>query len=65
MADKEPQEAPRAAPTNDPERVSRALAEAQREAQAHPRDETIPGGRYLVDGEWVDADGKPLKKDKP
>lgn len=23
-------------------------------------DETVPGGRYLVNGKWVDANGKPL-----
>lgn len=22
--------------------------------------ETIPGGRYLVNGQWVDANGKPV-----
>lgn len=22
--------------------------------------ETIPGGRYLVNGEWVDANGRPV-----
>jgi colicin import membrane protein len=50
-----------------------ASAKAQAEAQAQAAkdaeaaaaervDETIPGGRYLVNGILVDCDGKPLEK---
>lgn len=39
-----------------------------RHASAHPaghkHDETVPGGRYVVGGQLVDADAKPVK-DKP
>jgi hypothetical protein len=27
-------------------------------------DQTVPGGRYLVNGELVDANGKPIKGEK-
>lgn len=26
--------------------------------------ETVPGGRYFVNGQWVDAQGKPRKEDE-
>jgi hypothetical protein len=47
----------------DPESHHRnkALAEAQAEAEENPRDETVPGGRYKVNGQWVNADGKVLE----
>jgi hypothetical protein len=66
MADKpEPrEEARRPAPTHnesEAQRVNRALAEAAEEAEARQADETVPGGRYIVDGVLVDAEGKPLK----
>lgn len=32
------------------------------ESKPKKLDETIPGGRYLVDGVWVDANGKRLEK---
>jgi hypothetical protein len=55
--------APRQAATNDPDRVSRALAQAQREAEERQADETVPGGRYrTAAGDLVDAEGQPLKK---
>jgi hypothetical protein len=36
-------------------------------AQVDPKDrpdETVPGGRYLVDGVWVNSEGVPLKDQK-
>lgn len=36
-----------------------ARASARREGEAH--DETVPGGRYLVGDELVDAEGNPVK----
>jgi hypothetical protein len=38
-----------------------ATTEAGREL---PIDETVPGGRFLVDGQEVNAEGEPLKKKK-
>lgn len=36
------------------------IAAAKAEAAANPRDVTVPGGRYLVGGQWVDANGAPI-----
>jgi hypothetical protein len=60
MVDQPRREAP---PLNESEsqRVNRALAEAAEAAEARQADTTVPGGRFLVDGAWVDAEGKPLK----
>lgn len=48
---------------SESQRTSRGLAEAAREAEEKQLDETVPGGRYLLDdGEtMVDAEGKPVK----
>lgn len=43
---------------------AQALADAATEAEANPRDETVEGGRYLVEGRLVDAEGKPVKATK-
>lgn len=43
------------------QRTSRALAEAADEAEQRKADETVPGGRYIVGGEMVDAEGQPVK----
>lgn len=40
---------------------AKAQAEADAEAAAQPLDQTDPGGRYVVNGVTVDANGKPLK----
>jgi hypothetical protein len=47
-------------------RTSRGLAEAAVEAEEKQLDETVPGGRYLLDdGEtMVDANGQPIKDKK-
>lgn len=42
-------------------RRSRALADAQAEATKLKMDETVPGGVYEVNGQKVDAAGKPIK----
>lgn len=56
---------PQVAPQDDQfQRVSRATAEAQQEADRQQLDETVPGGRYTVGGQTVDADGKPLGDQK-
>jgi hypothetical protein len=44
------------------QRTSRALAEAANEAEERQADETEPGGVYIVNGEKVDAEGKPIGK---
>lgn len=36
-----------------------AIAAAQQQAKENRLDETIAGGRYKVNGLWVDANGKP------
>lgn len=45
-------------------RTSRGLAEAAQEAEEKQIDETVPGGKYLLDdGETlVDSSGKPIKE---
>jgi hypothetical protein len=43
------------------QRVSRATAEAQKEAAAAKLDETVPGGKYKVGDTFVNADGEPVK----
>lgn len=57
------QSARQAPPSNESEgaRVNRALAEAAQEAEARQADETVEGGRFMVDGVMVDAEGKPVK----
>lgn len=47
------------APQNESEaqRVNRALAEAAEEAEARQADELPEGGRFMVDGTLVDANG--------
>jgi hypothetical protein len=44
-------------PENDPD------LEAQRLQDLKTASETVPGGRYKVNGVWVNADGKPVDKD--
>lgn len=53
----------RPAETNltEAERVSRAMVQAEREAEEREADETVPGGKYRVGDVFVDSDGKPLK----
>ena len=37
-------------------------AHTKADTQEHtPHDETVPGGRYSVNGQIVDAEGKPIK----
>lgn len=46
------------------QRISRATAEAQQEADAAKLDETVEGGRYTVFGEVVNSEGEPVNKKK-
>jgi flagellar motor protein MotB len=46
------------------QRVSRATAEAQQEAERLQLDETEPGGRYIVGGIAVNSEGAPLDEKK-
>ncbi len=41
-----------------------AIARAAQEAEEKQMDETEPGGRYLVNNVFVDAEGKPHKDQK-
>ncbi len=41
--------------------VSRALVEASAEAERQKLDETVPGGRFVVNGQTVSANGEPVK----
>lgn len=44
------------------ERVAKAMAKAEADAQKRNADETTPGGRYKTPaGDVVDAEGKPVK----
>ena len=52
---------PSTAPATEPEQAKEAAAVAA-EADASRIDETVPGGRYVVDGSTVDANGAPAKK---
>jgi hypothetical protein len=47
----------------DAEEVAKAQAEAQREAEAHPLDETVPGGRYKVGDRIVNSEGDAVGKE--
>lgn len=46
------------------EEAAKEQAEVAEELADHPRDETIPGGRYIVDGQLVNAEGEPIKDTK-
>jgi hypothetical protein len=47
------------------ERARRVAREQDAEPEREmPIDEASDGGRFIVDGETVDAEGKPIKKDK-
>lgn len=49
-----------------PEQDAAALQKAADEGvtQGDQQDETQPGGKYVVDGVWVDAEGRPLADKK-
>lgn len=51
-------------PANESEaqRINRSLAEAAAEAEEIQADETDPGGQYMVGGQLVDAEGKPVEE---
>jgi invasion protein IalB len=40
---------------------SQAIAESNTEAEQRQIDETVPGGRYMVNGQLVNADGEAIK----
>jgi hypothetical protein len=42
------------------DRAAQAAA-AMAEGQALQMDTTVPGGKYKVDGQWLDANGQPVK----
>lgn len=64
MAEHPRREAP---PINESEsqRVNRALAEAAEAAEARQADEMEPGGRFIVDGAVVNAEGQPITRPTP
>lgn len=47
---------------SEAQRTSKALAEAAEEAEQRKADETVPGGRYMVGDQLVNAEGKPVKE---
>lgn len=64
MAERETRAQAQVAPPDDQfQRVSRATAEAQKEADAANLDEAPEGGRYVMGDTVVDSEGKPVKKD--
>lgn len=63
----EPVKAPVEAAPDEPEMVEPDEVDAAPEPTPEPDrklDETVPGGRYLVDGKLVDANGEPIKDAK-
>lgn len=60
MAEQRERQAP---PLHESEgqRINRELTEAAREAEERHPDETEPGGRYIVDGRTVNAEGEEAK----
>ena len=44
------------------EEKAKDVAKSHAEAEEKQLDETIPGGRYIVDGKTVDANGNEIKK---
>jgi hypothetical protein len=53
---------PAAAVTEDDAAALQKAADQQ--AQEDRPDETVPGGKYVVDGQWVNAEGQPLTEAK-
>lgn len=47
-------------PPTDTQAVNRAMVEAERQAEERQADETVPGGKYRVGDQIVDAEGKPI-----
>lgn len=48
-----------------PQEQSRAIAESNAEAEQKQLDETVPGGRYMLNGRLVNSEGEPIEdKDK-
>lgn len=65
-ADQQPPAQPQVIVVNEPPsaQVARAAAESQAANAANPLTETVPGGRYLVGDQLVDALGQPIKTKK-
>lgn len=64
MAEKPPERQTAPMTESEGQRVNRALAEAAEEAEARQADEMPDGGKFMVDGELVDANGEPIKGKK-
>lgn len=45
-----------------PEQPSKATSEGPFDEPKQASDKTVPGGRYLVNGRVVDANGEPIKE---
>lgn len=50
------------APDPTPAEQSKAIAESNAEAEKRQIDETIPGGRYLLNGRFVNSEGEPIEE---
>ena len=46
------------------EQRAQAAMDAAAEAEENRADETVPGGRYMVGGQMVNANGEPVKAEK-
>jgi hypothetical protein len=57
--DKDPKVAPQS--PQAAEQTAKALADAEADAEKRQADETVPGGRFKVGDDFVDAEGKPIK----
>jgi hypothetical protein len=45
----------------DAAKKAEGAAEQRAEAEENQIDETVPGGRYIVDGQTVNSEGQPVK----
>lgn len=66
MADETEEQAPDQTPDAPPEAPVEEVPPVTAPARASgtPLDETVPGGAYVVGGQLVDAEGKPVKAKK-
>jgi hypothetical protein len=58
MADDKDREKRSSAPST--ERQPAPAPQVEEQEQERPLNETVPGGRYIVGGQTVDAEGRPL-----
>lgn len=60
-AQNDPEQSPSTEGPTQPLASDDVTQEVTQEKQKRLDESSVPGGKYLVDGRWVDANGKPLK----